>query len=342
MVHISPKRPLLHIVALPASKAQTVSITNMVKDATQSPFVPFLDSATSSMAPTHDDSSKQQHYWPLIASKDDIPGWLRDNDYIIHGHPMPTYSYRRSFRLWQCLHMETINIWTHLLGCAVFVAIGVTLYQYVSASRDLRPGVIDLFAFGSSITAAAICFGLSATFHTLRSHSYSVHHFWGKMDILGICVLAVGGEMSMTFYALYCNPVMQGIFWTVNGFTASAAAVTIFDSGGGGSKMRSLRGGVFSLLAISAMLPAFYSVGLTGWTRACNEIGVHWYLAEALSLLLGVGLFVGRLPERLSPGSFDIWGHSHQLFHSCALVGTAFHVAGLVAGFQYRQANVSC
>jgi adiponectin receptor len=70
--------------------------------------------------------------------------------------------------------------------------------------------------------------------------------------------------------------------------------------------MRTLRGGVFSLLAISAMLPAFHRVRLTGWTRACNEMGVHWYLAEALSLLLGVGLFVGRLPERLSPGSFDI------------------------------------
>jgi len=314
----------------------------MVKDATQSPFLPVLNSATSSMAPTLDESAEQQRYWPLIASKDDIPGWLRDNDYIIHGHPMPTYSYRRSFRLWQCLHMETVNIWTHLLGCAVFVAIGVTLYQYTSASRGLRFSIGDLFAFGISITAAAVCFGLSTAFHTLRSHSYSVHHFWGKMDILGICVLALGGGMSMTFYALYCSPAIQQVYWTVNAISAGAAAVTLFDTGGGGSKMRTLRGGVFSLLAISAMLPAFHSVGLTGWTRACHEFGVHWYLAEALSLLLGVGLFVGRLPERLSPGSFDIWGHSHQLFHSCALLGTAFHVVGLAAGFQYRQANVSC
>lgn len=314
----------------------------MVKDATQVPLLPALDSAASSMAPTRNEASQQQRYWPLIASKDDIPGWLRDNDYIIHGHPMPTYSYRRSFRLWQCLHMETVNIWTHLLGCAVFVATGVTLFQYTLASRDLRLSLGDLFAFGVSITAAATCFGLSTTFHTLRSHSYSVHHFWGKMDILGICVLALGGGMSMTFYALYCNPAMQRVYWTVDVLSAGAAAVTLFDSGGGGGKMRTLRGSVFSLLAISAMLPAFHSVGLTGWTRACNEIGVHWFLAEAVSLLLGVGLFVGRLPERLSPGSFDIWGHSHQLFHSCALLGTVFHVVGLVAGFRYRQANVSC
>ena len=314
----------------------------MVKDVTKSPSSTVTDFATSSTAPLLDRSDKQQPYWPLIASKNDIPEWLRDNDFIVHGHPMPTYSYRRSYRLWRCLHMETVNIWTHLLGSIATIATGVLLYQYTSASRSLWVTKGDLFAFGTSFTAAAVCFGLSATFHTLRSHSYKVHHLWGKMDILGICVLAVGGGMSMTFYAFYCDSFKQRVYWTVNVISAGAAAVTLFDTGGGGNKMRSLRGGVFSLLAISAMLPAFHSVNLTGWDRACKEIGVQWYSVEVLTLLFGVGLFVGRLPERLSPGSFDIWGHSHQLFHSCALLATTFHVFGLMTGFKYRQANGTC
>ena len=79
-----------------------------------------------------------------------------------------------------------------------------------------------------------------------------------------------------------------------------------------------------------------------GWTEARLQIGAQWYLAEALSLLLGVGLFVGRIPERLSPGSFDIWGHSHQLFHTSAVVGTAFHLVALIVGFQYRQTHLYC
>ena len=146
----------------------------------------------------------------------------------------------------------------------------------------------------------------------------------------------------MTFYAFYCDLTMQRVYWAINGISAVDAAVTLFDTGGGGSKMRSLRGGIFSLLAISAMLPAFHSVGLTGWTRACKEIGAHWYLAEALSLLIGVAVFVGRFPERFRPGSFDIWGHSHQIFHACALLGTAFHVVGLTVGFKYRQDYMEC
>ncbi|KAF3936342.1 hypothetical protein ABW19_dt0210095 [Dactylella cylindrospora] len=280
-------------------------------------------------------------YWPVIGKKDQIPGWLRDNDFIITGHPMPTYSYKRSFRLWRCLHMETMNIWTHLLGTIGFIAAGAALYSH-ARTYTLGLSAGDYFAFGVSVTAAAVCFGISTTFHTLRSHSYNVHHFWGRLDIFGICVLAAGGGASANYYAMYCNETARKAYWALNVFSAAGAAFTLFDTGGGGSKMRTLRGGTFSLLAISAMLPIFHAIGILGWPEACAQIGAHWYLAEGLSLLVGVGLFVGRLPERLNPGTFDIWGHSHQLFHSFAVAGTAFHVMALVTSFGYRRANPLC
>jgi len=98
----------------------------MVRNAAQSPLLPVIDSATSRTASTLDESPESKHYWPLITSKDDLPGWLRDNDSIIHGHLMPTYLYRRSSRLWQCLQMETVKIWTHSWGA-----------QYSSLSMSL-------------------------------------------------------------------------------------------------------------------------------------------------------------------------------------------------------------
>lgn len=288
------------------------------------------------------DKPNELPYWPTIATKDQIPGWLRDNDYIVGGHPMPTFSYRRSFRLWRCLHMETMNIWTHLLGSAAFTAAGFYLHRQTKVSTTFNLGMGDQFAFGMSITSGAVCFALSTAFHTLRSHSYNVHHFWGKMDILGICVLALGGGSSATYYACYCDPIAQRVYWGLNACSGLGAAVVLFDTGGGGSKMRALRGGVFALLALSAMLPIYHRVGTLGWDEASRQIGVQWYLAEGLSLLLGLGLFVGRIPERLKPGAFDIWGHSHQLFHICAVAGTGFHVMGLMVGYKYRQAYSGC
>ncbi|KAJ5585313.1 uncharacterized protein N7459_005113 [Penicillium hispanicum] len=288
------------------------------------------------------DKKDHQSYWPSIANKYQIPSWLRDNDYIVEGHPMPTYSYRRSFRLWRCWHMETMNIWTHLLGSTAFVATGFALCRYALASRTLHLSRGDIFAFGAFTISAATCFGLSTTFHTLRSHSYNVHHFWGRMDILGICVLAFGSGTSMTYYAFYCEPTTQLVYWGLNLFSALAGAFTLFDTGGGGSAMRTLRGGVFTLLGISAMVPIFHSVHLLGWDRACAEIGAKWFLAEGLSLLVGVGIFVTRVPERLSPGSFDVFGHSHQLFHTFAVLGGICHLMALITGYRWRQAHAIC
>ena len=314
----------------------------MVKDATTSPAPPGSPSPLASSSTLVGNNHGGQDSWPKIATKDQIPGWLRDNDYIIRGHPMPTYSYRRSFCLWRCLHMETMNIWTHLVGSVAFIGAGITFYNYASNSSTIQFAAGDKLAIGCSITASVVCFGLSTAFHTLRSHSYNVHHFWGRMDIFGICLLALGGGASMNYYAFYCRPAIQRAYWGLSLASSILAAVTLFDTGGGGGKMRTLRGSVFILLAVSAMLPMFHSLGLLGWDRACREVGAAWYLTEGLSLLVGVCLFVGRIPERSSPGSFDIWGHSHQLFHICAVLGGAFHVAGLVTGLNYRQTHLVC
>jgi len=236
--------------------------------------------------------------------------------------------------------METMNIWTHLLGSTAFVAVGIGLSQRYLQLPVTTAG--DKFAFGIYITSSALAFGLSTAFHTLRSHSYNVHHFSGKLDILGICLLALGGGSSMTYYAQYCNPVAQKVYWSINSASALAAAFTLFDTGGGGSKMRTLRGGVFSLLTVSAMLPLFHSIGVSGWARACEQVGAQWYLAEGAALVAGVVFFVGRIPERFAPGRFDIWGHSHQLWHICALIAGGFHVTALAAGYQYRQRFPGC
>lgn len=235
--------------------------------------------------------------------------------------------------------METMSIWTHVLGSAAFVAAGLPLYTSTSRRGHGASSFGDEVAFASSITSAAICFGLSSTFHILRAHSYNVHHFWGKMDILGICVLALGGGTSATYYAFYDNAVAQRLYWALSVCSTSAAAYTLFDTGGGGSKKRALRGGVFGLLAVSAMLPIFHSGSLLGWSQACRQIGAQWFLAEGLALLIGVSTFVGRIPERFGPGMFDIWGHSHQIFHLCAVVGTGCHVKALLTAYSFRHSN---
>lgn len=45
-----------------------------------------------------------------------LPGWLRDNDYLLHGHRPQLHSFAECFRSIFRIHTETGNIWTHLIG----------------------------------------------------------------------------------------------------------------------------------------------------------------------------------------------------------------------------------
>uniref|UniRef100_A0A8C0CIF4 Adiponectin receptor 1 n=1 Tax=Balaenoptera musculus TaxID=9771 RepID=A0A8C0CIF4_BALMU len=55
--------------------------------------------------------------WRVIPY-DVLPDWLKDNDYLLHGHRPPMPSFRACFRSIFRIHTETGNIWTHLLATA--------------------------------------------------------------------------------------------------------------------------------------------------------------------------------------------------------------------------------
>jgi adiponectin receptor len=50
-------------------------------------------------------------------------------------------------------------------------------------------------------------------------------------------------------------------------------------------------------------------------------------------------LSANRIPERFSPGKFDIFFASHQIFHVCVVLAALAHYAGLLAA--YRQVHIS-
>jgi len=58
-----------------------------------------------------------------------LPAWLRDNDYLVHGHRPQLHSFAECFRSIFRIHTETGNIWTHLIG-SWFIIIIFLLERY--------------------------------------------------------------------------------------------------------------------------------------------------------------------------------------------------------------------
>jgi hypothetical protein len=46
-----------------------------------------------------------------------------------------------------------------------------------------------------------------------------------------------------------------------------------------------------------------------------EEKALFWHLVQFISFILSGLIFVGRIPERFSPGLFDLFGQSHHAFH---------------------------
>ncbi|KAM4604545.1 membrane progestin receptor delta-like, partial [Discoglossus pictus] len=67
-----------------------------------------------------------------------------------------------------------------------------------------------------------------------------------------------------------------------------------------------------------------------------DAIPLHLY--HLLFALLTGFLFASHLPERLAPGRFDYFGHSHQLFHICAVLGTHFQLEAVLSDRSSRRA----
>uniref|UniRef100_A0A8C3J8L5 Progestin and adipoQ receptor family member 6 n=1 Tax=Calidris pygmaea TaxID=425635 RepID=A0A8C3J8L5_9CHAR len=64
---------------------------------------------------------------------------------------------------------------------------------------------------------------------------------------------------------------------------------------------------------------------------------VAGYCYHLLFALLTAFLFTSHLPERLAPGRFDYIGHSHQLFHVCAVLGTHFQLEAVLCDARSRR-----
>lgn len=65
-----------------------------------------------------------------------------------------------------------------------------------------------------------------------------------------------------------------------------------------------------------------------GWvTSVCYSI--VFYLFEMLLELFSAVTYATRIPERWRPGTFDIWGASHQWFHLFSAGAALVHLFGL-------------
>ncbi len=164
------------------------------------------------------DSTKEWiGHWYSLVQWDDVPHWQQDNHHIHGSYRKPSASYYRSLASLFYIHNETVNIYSHLLPALTTLPGAFSLYKSLQP-RYPRATNSDLIAFGCFFLGAAMCLGMSATYHTISNHSPRVNKLGNQLDYAGIVLLISGSFVPSVYYGFWCEPTWQKVYWTMVGW----------------------------------------------------------------------------------------------------------------------------
>ncbi|MFT7805554.1 adiponectin receptor protein 2-like [Arapaima gigas] len=264
--------------------------------------------------------------WRVIPH-DVLPDWLKDNDFLLHGHRPPMPSFRACFKSIFRIHTETGNIWTHLLGCLFFLCLGI-VYMFRPNMSFVAP-FQEKIVIGAFFLGAILCLSFSWLFHTVYCHSEGVSRIFSKLDYSGIAFLIMGSFVPWLYYSFYCSPQPCFIYLIVVCILGLAAITVSQCDFFATPQYRGVRAGVFVGLGLSGVVPTLHFVISEGFLRATTIGQMGWLFLMAILYITGACLYAARIPERFFPGKCDIWFHSHQLFHILVVAGAFVHFHGV-------------
>ncbi|MCJ1425473.1 hypothetical protein MMC29_003372 [Sticta canariensis] len=275
---------------------------------------------------------------PFLLRWNELHSWQKDNQYILAHYRPVSNSYFRSFQSLFYLHNESVNIHSHLLGAFVFLFISFTVYAF----EVHRVSISDVYAFGCFFAGAIMCLGISAFYHTISNHSPAINRLGNQLDYLGIIALITGSFVPSAYYGFYCDPLLQKVYWGMILSIGSGCTMMSVTPKFRTPKWRPFRAAMFVAMGLSAVFPVLHGLLLYGMQDMNKQIGLSWVVLQGFLYVLGAAIYAARVPERLHPGTFDVWGSSHQIFHVLIILAAMAHLVGLLKSFDHAQRFSTC
>ena len=177
--------------------------------------------------------------------------------HITGGYRRAPSSFRECAASLFCLHNETVNIWTHVWGAAVFAYLLVRVVPHMRLERGADSVVIGLYVF-----SGFVCFALSALYHICTSAPEHVVRCFEKLDHIGVLLLMLGSNLPMIYFGFIGNASFILMHTAMSiGAVALAIGALQFD------QMRRLK------------LYIFLAVVAVGWIQLAHDLsrrGALW------------------------------------------------------------------
>lgn len=200
-------------------------------------------------------------------------------------------------------------------------------FNEASALPDSSPAKSQLQAF------AVVC-GLQATvssaYHLLNAMSDSAYTFLTNLDFAAIA-LTIGTSMQLScFFEFFCEPtVRETVLPLLLYLSITTAVVCMLHPPDESHVLRFVRTLTFSLFSFSGAFAWLANV-VMGHSERASLTAAPLFGMMALNAL-GALVYTFFLPERLAPGRFNVWCHSHSIMHLLAVGAGLWQFYGYLA-----------
>ncbi|KAH9221640.1 hemolysin-III related-domain-containing protein [Leptodontidium sp. 2 PMI_412] len=252
-----------------------------------------------------------------------------------------TGSLSACFASWRYIHNETVNIYSHLIGSAIFVAIPVYLFKNEIPPRWDVATWQDVVVCLTYFFGVAICFFLSAIYHTVMCHSRSMDLFGAQLDFQGVILLMWSATIPLVFYGFHCESGLRNAYWTMLSILAAICSISTFHSRFQEPFLRPVRAATFGSLGLFTMVPVLHGVYRNGWYTQNQQMGITWVLITLALNVLGATAYALKIPERWCKRTFDIFGASHQVFHVMVVLAALTYTKGILQAFDFVHSHNS-
>lgn len=237
-------------------------------------------------------------------------------------------------------HNETGNVWTHLAGGVFFT---VATFQQLLGDSSLvaNAPASDKLAFGVFLLCAQVCMFSSAAFHLFGCMSLQWYTRLYMVDMAGIAAMIAGSYVIGLHLGFACAPGFAA-FYLVTLLSLLAVSMTLtLAPRFHGPEWVCARVTAFAGSVAFGLIPAAH------WVVA-SEPAARWLFMPRLAGMFlayaaGFVFWYTKFPERLRPGLFDNWLHSHQIWHVFVFLAALLWHTNMVDYYAAREAGLwSC